>query len=1121
MSQAETDAAPSEGRPARRRRPRAHRVGLWSLAATAVGAAALALLVLAMIGQTLRAPDWLRARIEARIEQNLNGMQIAFGDVEFVVNKGWRPRLRLRDVTLSGADGAEIVRLADAEASLAMRPLLQGQVQPKEIALSGASATLRRDASGALSLSLGENAGPIRQAGGLPQLIDSWDQVLAAPQLSALSSVRMEGLSARWEDARQGQAWALDGGRLQLDRTGDALRIAGSFAVLDGSDRASSVEVNYASRIGEAEADFGINIRDIDAHFAAAQSVALAWLDVLDAPISGALRGSVEPDGSLGRLSATLQIGAGVLQPTAQTKPIPFRGARSYFTYAPEERVLIFDELSVDSDWGSGLAEGRAYLDGVETGRLTDLIGQFSLTNISLNPNGLYETPLNLNAAAADFRVEFNPFRVTLGQMHIADPQSQIHLSGAMAAEPEGWTVSVDGRLDRLSPERLIALWPDRAAPKPRKWVSENVLAGNLGNIDMALRIAPGDKPDVYVDFDFTDATIRFLKTMPPITGAAGQVTLLDGRFATTATEGIVTPDEGGPVEIAGTSFIIPDIGIKREAPGVVRVAAEGSVTSVMSLLNRPPLQVLKGTPLPVDLAEGQARATGTLSFPIKQKLQFGEIEFHLDGQIDEVTSTALVPGQTLTAPRLEVRADQTEVVVSGDGAIGPVAAAVSWRQPLGKGVSRASRAEGRVELSQRTIDTFAIGLPPGTVSGSGWGDFTLDLGPGGPPELTVTSDLEGVGLRVPALGWAKPAAGTGLLELTGVLGTPSRLDRLILQAAGLNVTGTVVNRAGGGLERALLSSVRLGNWLDVSAEFVGRGARAPDLRILGGTLDLRRATFGSGGGGGRSETGDLQATLNRLQVTDTLALTGFSGNFTTTGGLTGGFRGAVNGETEVSGTLEPRGDRSAVRIRSQDAGGVFRSAGILQQGRGGAFDLTLQPVGQPGQFDGTLRVTDTRIKDAPAMAALLNAVSVVGLLDELSGQGIQFSEVEARFRLEPSRLILYESSATGPSIGLSMDGTLNVPTGEMDMRGVISPLYMLNSIGSVLTRKGEGMIGFSYRLTGNAKAPSVQVNPLSALAPGMFRDIFRGAPPVPEGPLPELPQRAPPASGGISVGRR
>ena len=101
------------------------------------------------------------------------------------------------------------------------------------------------------------------------------------------------------------------------------------------------------------------------------------------------------------------------------------------------------------------------------------------------------------------------------------------------------------------------------------------------------------------------------------------------------------------------------------------------------------------------------------------------------------------------------------------------------------------------------------------------------------------------------------------------------------------------------------------------------------------------------------------------------------------------------------------------------------------------------------------------------------------------------------------------------------MDGTLNVPTGEMDMRGVISPLYMLNSIGSVLTRKGEGMIGFSYRLTGNAKAPSVQVNPLSALAPGMFRDIFRGAPPVPEGPLPELPQRAPPASGGISVGRR
>ncbi|MEP4988387.1 MAG: hypothetical protein ABJV68_11925, partial [Paracoccaceae bacterium] len=50
------------------------------------------------------------------------------------------------------------------------------------------------------------------------------------------------------------------------------------------------------------------------------------------------------------------------------------------------------------------------------------------------------------------------------------------------------------------------------------------------------------------------------------------------------------------------------------------------------------------------------------------------------------------------------------------------------------------------------------------------------------------------------------------------------------------------------------------------------------------------------------------------------------------------------------------------------------------------------------------------------------------------------------------------------------------------------------------LTRKGEGLIGFSYTLTGNAKDPDVSVNPVSALTPGMFREVFRNPAPVLEG---------------------
>jgi hypothetical protein len=66
-----------------------------------------------------------------------------------------------------------------------------------------------------------------------------------------------------------------------------------------------------------------------------------------------------------------------------------------------------------------------------------------------------------------------------------------------------------------------------------------------------------------------------------------------------------------------------------------------------------------------------------------------------------------------------------------------------------------------------------------------------------------------------------------------------------------------------------------------------------------------------------------------------------------------------------------------------------------------------------------------------------------------------------------------------------------------MDFRGVISPVYFLNGIGSIFSRRGEGLFGFNYRMAGPADNPRVGVNPLSILTPGRFREIFRSGPPV------------------------
>ncbi len=1101
------------------RRRRVLRRGLVAGLAVFVLFAALALAALSLPGRAISAPDWLMTRVEARAERNLGGLRLDFGDAALVVRHGWRPALRLRDVELSAADGTRVALLERARVSLSLRPLLRGRVLAKQIDLGGLNVVLRRDADGNLSLAFGENATPVDQGRNLPELIEEWDGVLDGQSFAALTQVSVQGVRLRLEDARVNRDWTLDDGRLQLDRDGARLRLAASFAVLSGG-RVSTVEANYTSRIGDLAAEFGVSFSDVDAPDIAAQSPVLGWLDVLRAPISGALRGSVDGGGSAGPVSATLQIGAGALQPTDATRPVPFSGARSYFTFDPRIGALVFDELSVESDWITGSAEGTAVLSGIEAGALSGLDGQFTFRGLRLNPDDSYDDPLALDGMTTDFRLDLNPFRFTLGEALVTTQHEQLRAWGVLDANPEGWHLALDAEMDRLATERLLVLWPQRVAPNPRRWVAENLHAGDLSDIDFALRLAQGNTPVIHADFGFRDVTARFLKTQPPVTNGAGAASLTGNRFVVSATGGQVTAEQGGVLDIAGTSFIVPDVAVKPATPGLVRLKAEGPITAALSLLNRPPLSVMDKTPLPVDMADGRLRAEGTIAFPMKKKVPFEDLEFHYTGDLTEVRSDVLVPGHEVSARVLRIEGDQGAVRIEGDGLIGELPVSVAWRQPLGKSAAgQGSTVKGTVELSPRAIDTFKLGLPPGSVAGKGQGAFTLDLKPDTPPALTLNSDLRGVRLSLGSLGWSKSAGTAGRLDLTARLGDRARVDRLELEAPGLSASGRVTARAGGGLDRAVFDRVRLGGWLDAKAELVGQGNGPPIIRVHGGQMDLRRASFGGGSGAGSS--GPLDAALDRLQITDTIALTGFTGNFVTAGGLSGPFRGRINGGAAVTGRIAPQAGRSAIHLKSDDAGGVFRDAGILRNGRGGDLDLTLTPASNPGEFDGRLAVRNTRVQDAPAMAAMLNSISLIGLLNELSGQGILFGNVDARFRLGPKQLTLFESSATGASIGLSMDGVYDVVNGRLNMQGVISPIYMLNAVGAPLSRKGEGLIGFNYTLTGAAASPNVSVNPLSALAPGILRDLFRGAPPPSDGsPAPE-PRRRPRSPSDDPIGGR
>ncbi|MCX8224680.1 MAG: hypothetical protein OTI35_01295 [Sulfitobacter sp.] len=1068
----------------------------WSLLFIVLCVAAVAGTALYMIRSPIVVPQWAEARIEARLAQDLPQARVSFGEMVLSVDEGWRPRIRLQDVLIATPTGAEQAAFREVRASFSTRALLEGQIKLRDLALSGIVADLRRDKDGRVALRASDSQAPVeRRAATMPQLIGQLDEALLLPALSRLRSIDVRALTLSYTDLRSSRAWTADGGRLRLNRDGDTLRISADLAVLGGGANVATLAANYTSTLGDTAAQFGVTFDGVDAADIAVQSPAFAWLNVLRASISGSVRSSIDEDGGFEPLNATLQIGSGVVQPNANATPIPFDGVRSYFSYHPDQKLLQFDELSVQSQWVSGRIEGEATIGELKNGKLSDLTAQIRLRDLVANPADVYAQPISIDGADLDLQITLNPFHLSLGRMDINDADTTLNVSGALTAGPDGWQVALDAGLNEISPERVLELWPENAKIKTRKWVAENVYAGTLKNVDVAFRLKPNAPPQTYLAFDFLGAEARFLRTMPNISKANGHASLLKNRFVASVDSGQITAPEGGEITISASSFIMPDVTIKDTPPGIVRLNTQSSITSVLSLLNLPPLSVMDKANQPVTLAQGTVDLSGTISFPMKKGSDPKLTIFDISGDLLDLHSDVLVKDRSLAADKMSVVVSNSNITIKGQGNIDGVAFDGGWSQPLGRpGAPSEVRAD--IVLDQNTLDTFKIKLPPGSVSGKGRAWFALDLAKGRTPSFSITSDLKGVRLNVPQLGWEKPASATGALTVAGKLGPVPQVDLIEAQAAGLTAKGSVKLATGGTLERVRFDTLTVGNWFNMPVDLLGQGAGKPvQVVVRGGSLDMRKAQFGNSKPSGIAGP-PMLLQLDRLQVTDKIALTNMRGRFDMAWGLDGRFTANLNGGTPVSGRVVPQNGRSAIQLSSTDAGGVLRSANMLKQVRGGNLTLTLLPVGSGGAFDGRAQITDVTIQDAPAIAALVNAVSVVGLVNELNGDGIYFDTVEADFRMTPNRVTLTEASATGASLGISMDGVFATDTGRMALQGVISPVYLLNGIGSFLTRKGEGLLGFNYTLGGTAKNPEVSVNPLSALAPGFLRDIFRAPPP-------------------------
>ena len=1041
----------------------------------------------------------LHSFIEDGVRKKFYEHSVEIGSVSIVsIDTGAGNRILLRNVIVSDVNGVQLVAVPEMIARFSILDLFYGRLAPNNVSIVGSELNLKRDKQGVISF-LGAGSETVFSENLLP-LLDIFGN---RADISTLNVVELLNTKITFYDQITDETWVSAGSELSLKRNGRKILGRAVFQLEEGeldSINSTSLILN-ASYILESEtASMSIQFSDAESTSIADFFNTFDWLRNLDANLSGSIRAQLARDGKVGHLHGVLEMADGRLVDTPEGQPITFSTAKVYFDFDSYKDELTVSQLDFETSSGSGSGSGVLEFTRDKLGGVSSLVGQLRFGNILIKRPDLFDKDVAIREVALDARISFWPLKIDVGQLAVFDGDTVIKMSGSSEAGKAHWISSYDLDIDRISVPRLKELWPKTLVNKTRKWVRENVFSGMFTDVVGGLRVTKG-QPNYALNFSFEKSNFNFLDTVPNLQDGDGFGYLTENDLRLDMNAGYVVAPNGTKVDISGSGLFVPNTNV-RPTPGEVTFKAHGDIEAALGLLNVEKFRFLDKFGLKPNLGKGAVSISGLFKLPLSAGTKKEDVELALDAELLNVYSTDLIEDRTITARRLAGKITDQGVTLTGDVKIDTIPVNVTWTQSFDQR-STQSKIDAHFNLSDKNLKAFDVEFPDGILSGSTPAHVAVNLRRGSPSKFKLSSNLVGANINIPALNWSKDENSKGQLTIIGSLGQQVDVDNLVFQAPGFETVGSFDFDAKNRLQRARLRRLNIGKWLSTSAVIKLRADGHTDISLNGGTADLRYFNRASSSEKNRLFKSKINLNLERVRVNNDLSLTEVTGQLSTKGGLKGAFVGRVNGSTQIEGQLFPQKSGTAIELNSKNAGGVLASSKLLNNAREGVLRIVLIPREDDANYDGILEIQRIRFKDASALAALLNGISLVGALQQLEGEGIHFSNIEGQFKLRNNGVKLEKISAVGPSMGMTLDGWYNTRTKDVDFEGVITPFYAVNGVferifGQLVgRRKGEGMFSFTYRMRGQATAPDVVVNPLSILTPGAFREIFRQKPPV------------------------
>ena len=1051
---------------------------------------------------------------------------------------GWERTLDIRIVNLrtSLPSGEEIAAVPEVSISLSAEALMKGTVAPRSVEFFGPRFRVVRHADGGFALGLQDSEERSNDfiSSMILLMLQDPDPGQAMSFLKRISIVAGE---ITYEDRALGTTWYAPSANARFNRADGGLE-AELDLDLQAGDKLAAVSIIGAYSLAGKRIDLGVSFDKVTPSDFVSLSPKMDVLGAIDVPLSGTITLSMEQNGRVEGVGFDLSGGTGAL-----ALPVPLAAKLDALAWAQRAAV---DNLHI-----SGRFEG-----GSETLDISTLDVVFKDNESFYLPAPIdHEMPLKSITTALNYskqagRLLIKDMQVGLGGAHAGATVGPVAnltatVEGLVAVDQMP-SVDITGSIADVAFDDLASYWPAQLGVDARTWVIPNLRDGVADRASISLALRPDRDGELSLaslagEIRAHGLSVDYLSPMPPVRNAVGSATFNEKRFDIKVEggegyEGLKVM--GGDISLFNLQQDLPEANIALDILG--------PVPSALALIDHQPLGFSSELGIKPENADGTVAAHVRLQLPLKADLLATEVVAKAQARLSGASIKGALFEKDLINGDLDLSVTNDALVLKGDAGLGGVPVQLVWNHDF------RDRAlfRDRYELSGSIKDVLNLGamgievpaILSRYMSGGAEANVNYTELADGRQSMSARIDLANIGLAAPELGWGKPAGvpGTAVLEFRLKDGRPQEIPKFEVSAPDMNISGSAKFFADGALERIDLDTMRSGN-TDVSGSLTPVAQGAWELVLRGESLDaslLWDEMLGIRKVPPRENLGNddlmlsVAVDIHTLMIRKDRVMTDLIG---TVYRERGGWRkidvtGVVSDE-KGGGSIELLLDTDTDGLRylsigSDNAGAALRTLDLYDNILGGTLDLKAAYTDprQDAPLQGVLKVENYAMIDAPAFAELIGVMSLTGVLDALQGEGLNFDIFEAPFKLDHGVLELSDSRASGPTIGVTASGTINMDKKLMDIKGTVVPAYAINAllgkipiIGELFTgpEKGGGLFAATYTMKGAAENVEITVNPLSALAPGVLRGIFTGSgeeKAIPENAVPKaVPQQPKP----------